>query len=357
MVDQRIKKLAEIFVNYSVKIKKGDTVEISCGPEAQPLVLELSKLILQKGAVPLIRSGIPGTANVYYKYASEEILKRFPKIAMYEAKNCDAWITIGTEYNTRELSNIDPKKMAIRGKVARKISDYIVNKDNWVLFEFPTNALAQDAEMSLEEFEDFVYDACVVDWEKEAKRQQKLMELVDKTEKVRILHDDTDLRFSIKGKKAIKCCGHRNMPDGEVFTEPVKHSVNGHIKYSFPAIKGGREVDGIRLEFKDGKVVKATAEKNEEYLKTMINVDEGASYIGEFGIGVNYNIKKFVKQILFDEKIGGTVHFALGRAYAETGGENKSSIHWDMIKDLRNGGKVYFDDKLVMENGKWKIYS
>ncbi|PIN86549.1 aminopeptidase [Candidatus Woesearchaeota archaeon CG10_big_fil_rev_8_21_14_0_10_44_13] len=357
MTDPRAKKLAEIFVNYSVRIKKGDTVEISCGPEAKPLVLEISKLILKKGAIPLVRTGIEGYANVYYKYASNDILKRFPKIAMYEAKNTQASISIGTETNTKELSGIDPKKMAIRSKVTRKLSDHIVNKNNWVIFEYPTNALAQDAEMSLEDFEDFVYNSCLLDWKKEARKQKKIVNLLHRTKKVRIKHKDTDLTFSIKGKKAKECAGTRNMPDGEVFTEPVKHSVNGYIRYSFPAIKGGREVDGIRLEFRNGKVVKATAEKNENYLNTMIKMDPGASYIGEFGIGLNYGIKRFVKQILFDEKIGGTIHFALGRAYKETGGENKSALHWDMIKDMRNGGEVYFDDKLVMKNGKWKGYS
>jgi len=357
MVDPRIKKLAEILVNYSIKIKKGDIIEVSAGPEAKPLVLEISKLILKKGASPLIRSGIEGFATVYYKYASDSILKRKPVIAMFEAKHVQGHISIGTDYNTKELSNVNPKKMAIRSMIMKKVSDYVVDQDNWVYLEYPTNALAQDAEMSLEDFEDFVYSACLVDWKKEEKRQQKLVKLVNKTKNVRIKHKDTDLRFSIKGKKAVECAGTRNMPDGEVFTEPVKHSVNGYIKFSFPAIKGGREVDGIRLEFKNGKVVKATAEKNEDYLKIMIKMDAGASYIGEFGIGLNYNIKKFIKEILFDEKIGGTIHLALGRAYKETGGENKSALHWDMIKDLRKDGEIYFDNKLVMKNGKWKIYS
>lgn len=357
MVDSRIKRLAHILADYSVKIKEGDTVEISCGQEARLLVLELTKIILKKGAIPLIRTGIDGVAPIYYRYASDKILKRFPKIAMYEARNVQAWISIGTDTNTKELSRTDPRKMAIRSKVMRKVSDYTVNKDNWVYFEYPTNALAQDAEMSLEDFEDFTFSACLRDWKKEKKRQGKLVKLLESTKNVRILHKDTDLRFSIKGKKAKECAGERNMPDGEVFTEPVKHSVNGHIRYSFPAIKGGREVDGISLEFRNGKVVKATAEKNENYLKTMINMDPGASYIGEFGIGLNYGIKRFVKEILFDEKIGGTVHFALGRAYKETGGENKSALHWDMIKDMRKGGKIFFDNKVVMQNGKWKIYS
>jgi aminopeptidase len=357
MTDPRAKKLAEIIVNYSVKIKKGSVVSISAGPDAAQLVKEIYKLILKKGAYPNVKMSLPGLSYTYYKYATEEQLKKKPKIAMFEAKNTDTWISIGTEENTRELNNVNPNKFAIRSRATKKVHDEVVDRDNWVYFEYPTYALAQDAEMSLEEFEDFVYKSCLVDWKKEGRKQQKLIRLLDKTDKVKIVHKDTFLTFSVKGKKALECCGTHNMPDGEVFTEPVKNSVNGHIKFSFPAIRGGREVDGIWLRFRKGKVVEAKATKNPDYLKKMLKTDAGASYLGEFGIGLNYNIKKFVKQILFDEKIGGTIHLALGKAYKKTGGENKSAIHWDMIKDMRNGGEVYFDDKLVMKNGKWKVYS
>ncbi|MBW2999656.1 aminopeptidase [Candidatus Woesearchaeota archaeon] len=355
MVDPRIKKLAGILVNYSIKIKKGNVIEISCGPEAKSLALEVYKLVLLKGAFPRLRVGLPGAGYLYYKHATKAQLEHFPKISYYEAKNLDGYISIGTEYNTKELTSIDPKKIATRSRVMKKISDVIVDKDNWVVCEYPTNSLAQDAEMSLEEFEDFCYKATNQDWAKEAKRQEKLVKLLNKANSVRIVAKDTDIKFSIKGKKAIKCAGTRNMPDGEVFTEPVKRSVNGYISYSFPAIKSGKEVNGIKLEFKNGKVVKASAEKNEKFLKEMLKVDPGASYVGEFGIGINYGIKKFIKQILFDEKIGGTIHLALGRGYKETGGENKSAIHWDMILDMRNGGKLYFDNKLIQKNGKFTI--
>ncbi|MBD3313437.1 aminopeptidase [Candidatus Woesearchaeota archaeon] len=357
MVDERVKKLAEILVNYSVKIKKGDVVSISAGPEAEPLIKEIYRLVLKKGAYPNVKVGVHGLSYLYFKHATKEQLENKPNIAMYEAKNTDAWISIGTDYNTRELSNVDPDKMALRSRTTKKVHDTIIDKDNWVYFEYPTAALAQDAETSVEEFENFVYKACLVDWKKERKKQQKLINLLNNTDQVKIIHKDTFLTFSIKGKNALECCGTHNMPDGEVFTEPVKRSVNGHIRYSFPAIKGGREVDGVWLRFRKGKVVEAKATKNPDYLRKMINTDSGSSYIGEFGIGLNYNIKNFVKQILFDEKIGGTIHFALGKSYKGTGGENNSALHWDMIKDMRNGGEIYFDDKLVMKDGKWKIYS
>ena len=353
MADPREVKLAKILTDYSVTIKPGYVVQISFGPEAQSLALEVYKNVLKKGGLPRTHIDLPGFSTAFYRIANRKQLIAKPKIAMFETKNTDAWISIGTEYNTKELSNVDPKKISMRRKVSRPISDIVVNSDNWVILEYPTHALAQDADMSLEEFEDFVYGACIRDWKKEAKRQEKLMRLMDKTKTVRIKHKDTDLSFSIKGKKAVKCCGKRNMPDGEVFTEPVKHSVNGYIRYSFPAIYSGREVSGITLRFRKGKVVEAKAEKNEEFLKQMLKTDAGACYLGEFGVGVNYGIKKFIRQILFDEKIGGTIHLALGRAYKETGGENKSAVHWDMIKDLKNGGELYFDGKLVQKNGKF----
>ena len=355
MVDPRIKKLADILVNYSIKINKGDTIELGFGVEAKELALECYKLIIQKGAFAVVNPSVQGFSKAFYKYASDEQLKRFPKLAMEEVKYCAGSIGIGAEYNTREFTSVDPKKIAIRRKVTQPISDLHIKKDNWVICEFPTNALAQEAEMSLEEFEDFVYTACIQDWKKEEKRQKNLKRVLDKGNTVRIVGEGTDLTFSIKGRQASLCAGTRNIPDGEVFIAPVDDSAEGYIKYTFPAIYGGREVCGIFLRFHQGKVVEAKAEKGEEFLKEMIATDEGSCRLGEFGIGVNYNIKKFIKEILFDEKIGGTIHLALGMAYPEGGGKNKSALHWDMIKDLRKSGAVYIDGKCIERNGKFLI--
>ncbi len=355
MVDSRIKRLADILVNYSINIKRGSKIKINLGPEARELGLEAYRLVLKKGAFPIVNVTLPGFAYEYYKNATPEQLKRFPKIAEFEVKNLDGVINIGTEYNTKEFTNIDPKKVAIRSRVLHPLSEIILKKNNWVICEFPTHALAQDAEMSLSEFEDFAFGATNIDWKKESKKQDKLKRILDKGNKVQIIGKNTDLRFSIKGRQGIKCDGHRNMPDGEVFCAPCEKTVEGHIEYSFPAIKGGREVDGIRLGFRKGKVVSATAEKNEKFLHTMIDTDKGSRFLGEFGIGTNYGIKRFVKQILFDEKIGGTVHFALGMAYKEGGGKNESALHWDMIKDLRKGGKIIIDGKVIQENGKFRF--
>ena len=353
MIDSKIIRLADILTKHSIRIKQGDIIELSFGTEAVPLALECYKNILRKGAFPVIRCVPSGFSYAYYRNAKEEQLTKTPVIAMFEAQKAAGSISIGAPLNTRELTNIDPKKMAMRSKAVKPVTEVYLKKNNWVICEYPTHSLAQDADMSLEEFSDFVFKATNINYKDLSKKQTKLKKILDKAKEVKILAPDTELTFSLAGRKSIKCDGKRNVPDGEVFIAPVEKSTEGYIAYSYPAIKGGREVDGIRLEFKKGKVVKATATKNEEYLKQMINVDKGAKYLGEFGVGMNYNITKFVKQILFDEKIGGTIHLALGMAYKEGGGKNESAIHWDMIKDLRHGGSIYIDGKCIQRNGKF----
>jgi len=354
-MDERIKKLAKILTDYSIKIKKKDTILIESGIEAKELLLEIAKNIIKKGAFPRINLNLPGFSYLYFKYAKEWQLRTYPKISDYEIRHCNGIISINTDYNTKELTSIDPRKITLRKKITKPISDFIIKQDNWVITEYPTNALAQDAEMSLSEFEDFYFNSVLLDWKKESKKYNKLKKILDKAKKVRIIGEDTDISFSIKNRKAIVDDGKRNMPGGEVYIAPEEKTTQGFISYDFPAIFNGKEVSGIKLWFKNGKVVKAKADKNEDMLKAAINTDKGSKYLGEFGIGLNYNIKKFVKQILFDEKIGGTIHLALGMAYPEGGGKNKSAIHWDMIKDLRKKGEILVDDKVIQKNGKWKI--
>jgi len=352
MTDPRVKKAAEILVNHSTKVKKGDYVVINGEVSAAPLILEVYKLVLKKGAFPISHISLPGMTYNYFNLASEEQLKKFPELAMEETKKADVYIAIFGSSNTRELTNINPKKISIRQKVLEPIK-YQRLKKRWVLYEFPTESLAQEADMSLDEFEDFVYGATNLDWKKEAKKMHRAFNIMSKGKEVRIVDDDTDLTFSIKGRKFILADGSYNMPDGEIFTAPVENSANGYISFSFPTIYAGKEVDGISLVFKNGKVIKATAKKNESLLKTLIATDEGSKRLGQFGIGLNYNLKKYIKQILFDEKIGGTIHLALGSAYEECNGINKSALHWDMIKDLRKSGKIYLDGKLVSKKGKF----
>ena len=349
-MDPRIKETAKILVEYSNKIKKGDFVIIKGGVEAQNLIKEVYKLCVQQGAYPRLNIGLPGLGKIYFDNASQEQLEHFPTLSMHEAKKADVFISIGAPTNTRSLTNVDPKKLALRNKITDPISEEVLKK-RWVIFYYPTNALAQEAEMSLEEFEDFVYAATLDDWGKISKEENKLKEVLDKGKEVQILGKNTDIKFSIEGREAIKGDGKNNMPCGEVFIAPVEKSTSGKIEFFFPAIQGGRLVEGIKLEFENGKVAKASATKNEDYLKEMLKMDPGAKYLGEFGIGFNYKIKKPVKNILFDEKQGATIHLALGRAYKEGGGTNESALHWDMIKDLKKGGKIIIDGKIIQENG------
>ncbi len=352
MVDERIKKSAEILVNHSARVKKGETIQIIGSTIAEPLALEIYKQVLLKGAYPMLELK-PERANyIYYKYASQEQLKKFPKINEYYSKNTDAFIYIGGDENTRQMNNIAPEKMTERMKVTKKIRDIRLKK-KWVIFEYPTNALAQESDMSLEEFEDFVYGAVIQDWSKQKKLQEKVIKRIGKAKQMHIKGTNTDIEMSVEGRLWQLSYGRFNMPSGEVFTSPCENTVNGYIKYDFPAIYGGKEVTNVELEFKDGIVVKSSADKNEAYLKKLIAMDKGSNKLGELGIGTNFGIKNFVKNILFDEKIGGTCHLALGDSFKQAKGTNKSALHWDMIKDLRKGGIIKADNKIVEKNGKF----
>lgn len=356
MPDPRVKKLAKILVNHSLKVKRGETVLISSSSElAKPLVLEVFREVLISGGHPQTAVTFEETLDIFFRTAGRAQLTNFPRIKHYEAKNIDCFVRINAPLNKKALSSVDPRKMGTRMKTLRPIADVIVNKKRWILTNYPTNALAQEADMSLTEYEGFLYGATNIDWEKVRAREMKLKRVLDRGREVRIVGKDTDLTIGIKGRKAQACYGRSNMPDGEVFLSPVENSAEGHIYYEMPAIYQGREVTGIRLKFKKGKVVEASADKNKRFLTGMLDTDRGARYLGELGVGVNYGIKNFSKDILFDEKIGGTVHLAVGMSYRETGGKNRSAIHWDMIKDLRKGGALYVDGRQIQKNGKFLI--
>ncbi|MBI5874789.1 MAG: aminopeptidase [Deltaproteobacteria bacterium] len=356
MSDPRVERLADILVNHSMKVKKGERVLIGSSSElAKPLVLEVYKKVLKAGGHPTVNIAFEETANIFYNMASKEQLLDFPKAKFFEAKNLDCVVNIRAAVNKKALSNVDSQAISQRSKILMPIQEEIVNNKRWVICNFPTNALAQETDMSLEEYEDFLYGATNINWGKVKKEEMRLKKVLDKGKIVRIAGKDTDLCLSIKGRKAIPCFGERNMPDGEVFLSPVENSAEGEIYYDLPAIYQGKEVLGIRLKFKNGKVIEASAAKNEKFLIAMLDTDKGARYLGEIGIGTNYGIKHFSKDILFDEKIGGTVHLAVGRSYKDAGGKNESAIHWDMIKDLRNGGAIYVDGKVIQKNGRFVI--
>jgi aminopeptidase len=366
LTDPRVTKQADILVNYSTKVKKGDRVLIVSDWFARPLTLEVYKKCILAGAIEVrvnfevdeqvISRSYNEFAEIYLKYAKPFQINSFPKIADEELKNIDCWIRLYGKSNTRGFSNIDTKIISERAKVVRSLIDHRVLKTRWVITNFPTEAQAQDADMSVSEHENHVFDAInKVNWAKKFKEQEKLADLLSKTNKVRIIGPETDIMLGKGGRKAENAGGIHNMPDGEIFTSVVENKADGFITYTYPAVYMGKEFHKVRLEFKSGKVVKASAEKGERDLNRILDMDSGARTIGELGIGNNYAIKKFTKDILFDEKIGGSIHLALGKGYKETGSKNESALHWDMIKDLRRGGELWFDNKLVQKNGKWLI--
>jgi len=354
-VDERTKKLAKLVVNYSLFVKPHENVVISGSTEAEPFIIALYEEILKADAHPILRLTIPGLNPIFYKYAKEHHLQKFPEYFDYMVKNAQKYIGINTASNTKELSNVDPAKISARGKINHPIIEYIVNEKEKIrrcTVGYPSIAKAQEAGMSLADYEDFVFAAELQDWPKLAKEMEKVAKKFRKGKEVHLLGENVDLKMRIHGDKAITSKGHENMPDGEIFMAPVRESVEGWIKFDYPAIESGNEVEGIEVHFQKGKAVDIKAEKNEKFLKQMLSIDENASYVGELGIGMNPKIKKFTKDLLFDEKIGGTIHLAFGMAYKENGGGNDSSLHWDIVKDMHHG-QIILDGKIVQKNGKW----
>jgi aminopeptidase len=355
LIDERVKKQAEILVNYSTKVKKGDVVQIIGNELAKPLILEVYRQVLKNKPKEVITNiSFDEMGEIFFGECEEEQLTKFPQVKMDITKKTDVYIAIHSPLHARIMSGVNPKKQALRSKVTKPISDYRVENTRWVITAFPTPAMAQEADMSLAEFNKFILGAIIdIDWKRKAKEQNKLKGIFDKAKEVRIVGEGTDLVLNKEGRNTVAANGEYNMPDGEVFTSVVEDSTHGFIHYTYPALYGGREVTDIRLWFEKGKVVKAKAGKGQRFLDKMLDMDRGARFIGELGIGNNYHIDRFIKNILYDEKIGGSVHLALGRGYKETGSKNDSALHWDMIKDLRDGGEIYLDGKLVQKNGRW----
>lgn len=367
MKDERIEKLADLIVGYSVAIKQGDRVAIRGSTAAAPLIKSIFTRVLQAGGHPYLMTSFPELEVAYYQHASEEQLQYVHEPFRYVFENYDALITLMAENNTRAMTNIDPQKTAIRQKANEDVFKSFLMRASrgelrWAVTLFPTEAHAQEADMSLDEYENFVYSACMPDindpigyWKKVSARQQKIVDWLKGKEKIHVTGPETDLWLNVKGREFINCDCHENIPDGEIFTGPVEDSVEGRVCFSYPAIYGGREVTGVRLWFEKGKVVKATADKNEEFLIKFLDTDEGARYVGEFAIGTNEGISRFTKEALFDEKIAGSFHMAMGAGYPETGSTNQSAIHWDMICDLRKGGEIWVDGELFYKNGDFVI--
>jgi aminopeptidase len=367
MTDPRIAKLAKVLVQYSLALKPGQRFRISSTPLAAPLIRELTREALLAGALPFNRINLEGVDEVFYTYASDEQLRDLPDLMRQEIEAIDATISIIASENTRVLSGVDPAKVSARRQAMRPIQERIMqraaaNDLNWCVTLFPTHAGAQDADLSLAEYEDFVYAACklnaddpVAAWHAARDEQQRIVNYLNTKDTIRLVAPETDLTYRVAKRPWINCYGDKNFPDGEVFTGPVEDAVDGHIRYSFPAIYAGREVSDIRLWFEGGKVVKATAGKGEELLHAQLAMDAGALRLGEVAFGTNYDITRFSRNILFDEKIGGTVHLALGAGYPETGSQNQSALHWDMICDMRKDAAAYADGELFYQDGKFLI--
>ncbi|KAF0221686.1 MAG: hypothetical protein FD174_17 [Geobacteraceae bacterium] len=355
MRDPRVKQLAEVLVNYSTRVKKGDVVLISAsGFECAPLVRELYVLCLHKGAKYVEYDfSLPEINRHFYNNAGKDQLAYFPQHKLDFMKQVNVYIAISAAENSMVMAQADQASMIAYAKVVRPIVDRRVKHTRWVITRYPTHGAAQEAKMSLEEFEDYLFSACCIDWSAESRKQEKLKKLMDKTDRVRIKASDTDLAFSIRGLPGMKCDGRFNIPDGEVFTAPVKDSAEGYITYNCPTIYQGKEFNNIRLEFKKGRIVGATAQGMDAPLNKILDTDEGARYIGEFAIGVNPGIRLPARNILFDEKIFGSIHFTPGQCYDECDNGNRSAVHWDMVKILQGDGEIWFDDLLIQKDGRF----
>jgi len=355
MSDNRITKLSQVLVNHSIKVKPKEKILITAySYKALPLAKECYKLCLTKGAFPKIDVAVDGLDYFFYTHANKFQLEQPPDIALYLANWADKFIRIAADVNDRELADIDPKKIMLRSKIAEPVKNVILKKP-WILTDYPTNSMAQTAGMSLEALEDFYFTACLQDYNAMDKVMRRLKAVMDKGSVIEVVGDKTHLKLGVKGRLAKTCSAEFNIPDGEVYLAPLEKTVEGHIYFEFPSLRQGNEVQDVRLEFKQGKVVKASASKNAAYLNAALDTDQGSRYLGEFSFGVNYGITKGMLNTLFDEKIGGTIHMALGSAYFEKegGGTNKSALHWDLVKDMRKKGSVVtIDGKPVLKEGK-----
>lgn len=361
-------KYAEVLVDYSVDVQKGDLVQIrGTSVYTKDLVKAVFKRVIERGGHPLVRTSIEDMSDTFIKMASDEQLDYVDPITKLEYEKVDKFISIGGPMNTKTMAHADMKKLARRGKATKALSELLMKRSadgsaKWVIADVPTHALAQEAKMSFDEYSEFLFKSCYLDCDdpvaklKELdEKQKKWAEYLNNVKKIHIIGEKTDITFGVEGRKWISCSGTNNYPDGEVFTSPVEDDINGEIYFDFPQIYRGNEAHGVHLTIKNGKVIKATAEKGEDFVNAMFDMDEGSRGIGEIAIGTNDEIQEITGNILFDEKIGGSIHMAVGASYPETGGKNVSGLHWDLIKNMKNGGKIYADDVLIYENGKMLI--
>lgn len=367
MRDPRLTSLARVLIHYSLQIRPGQLVRIHGPALAAPLITEAYREALAAGAHVTTRVGIDGLEEHFYKHATDEQLRFVSPFTVHEVETLDADLGIWGHDNTRALTGTDPRRQAARREATREVNRRYLERAargelRWCGTQYPTQADAQDAEMSLSEYEEFVFRAGrlhepdpIAAWEQVRREQDRIARFLETRDEFRLAGPHVDLVVRAGGRRWINAAGEHNFPDGEVFTGPVETATSGRVRFSFPAIYSGREVHGVTLTFAEGRVVEASAEKGEELLRAMLDLDAGARALGEFAFGLNYDITRFTRNILFDEKIGGTIHMALGAAYPETGGVNTSGLHWDMICDMRADSEVYADGELIYRNGAFVI--
>jgi len=365
--DPRVANLAKILVGYSTAVKEGDTCLIEGAVAAEPLVAAVYEEVLRAGGQPVVSMSFDEQNSTFFEHASEAQLEWVSPLSEWAANEADCRIAIGAETNTRSLSQVEPARQTKRQAAKRTLMERMMKRSaegshRWVYTIFPTNAYASDAEMSLAAFEDFYFGACLADsgdplenWKRASEETRRLAEWANGRSEVHVTGPGTDIRLGVESRTFIPCFGDRNMPDGEFFTGPIEDSVEGEVSFHLPAMVGGREVAGVRFRFESGRIVDASAERGEEFLIQLIDTDDGARRLGELGIGTNYKIDRGTRDVLLDEKIGGTVHMAVGASYPESGGVNESAVHTDLVCDLRQGGKVEVDGELLQENGKFAI--
>jgi aminopeptidase len=367
MRDPRVQNLARILVGYSTKVKEGETVMIDGDSAAEPLLAAIYEEVLRAGAHPILNVALEGQAATFFGLASDEQLDWVSPISEWSVENADVRLAVGASMNTRELSGVPPERQTRRQSalgrlMARAMERTAEGSFRWCYTLFPTQAYASGAEMSLSDYEDFYFGACLATdgdpltaWERASEETRRLSDWIEGRSEVHVTAPGTDIRLGIEGRHFIPCVGDRNMPDGEFFTGPVEDSVEGEVTFHLPAVIAGREVAGVRLRFESGKVVEATADRGEEFLHELLDTDEGARRLGELGIGTNYGIDRGTLEVLLDEKIGGTVHMAVGRSYPESGGENESSVHTDLVCDLRPGGTIEVDGEVLQRDGRFVV--
>ncbi len=367
MPDPRIQKLAETLVGYCTAVKTGEKLALVAEISGLPLAREVYKRAVLVGAHVVMSLQDEDCTDFLLRHGSDAQLEFISPNAHFRSEESDASIFIRSTHNTRRGSTLDPAREAVFGRAhqslnATRAARTAADAHRWTLTQFPTEAYAQEADMSLDEFENFVYRATFADqpdpvkcWTDMRDHQQKYVDWLKGHERVQVRGPHIDLTLSIAGRTFVNSDGRRNMPSGEIFTGPVEDSVTGWVRFTYPAITAGRQVEGVELKFEAGKVVAASARKNQEFLLSRLDTDPGARFLGEFAIGTNYGIDRFTGNILFDEKIGGTIHMAVGNGYIETGSVNKSAVHWDMICDMRQDSEIHVDGELFYKDGQFVV--